>query len=365
MQPHHRPSPPSNLIGTALALALAACSAGVGSPIEDEQELVDQPGTEGGGEGFAPGGEENPGGEGECASVVAHADQTLQPSDIVVAIDQSGSMGLETSWVKNQLNGFAQQITSSGIDVRVVMIAGKPGSENGFCIPAPLGSGGCPNDDNLPTLLHVDQHVDSHDALERILQRYPEYQPVLRPGASKHIVVISDDDSDMSALEFDTIVRLNDPSFADYRFHSIVAFSDCSHAADEGDTYLQLSALRGGVAGDLCLQNFQPIWDELSTQVIAGSTLACDWLIPEPPDGQIYDSSQVNVELSIDGAPLSPGNVPTATDCSTVGDGWYYDDPSAPSRIHACPDTCARIQAATTADVSISFGCQTVSALPE
>ena len=100
------------------------------------------------------------------------ATNQLQPSDIVIAIDQSGSMDQETSWVTAQLNGFAAQITQSGIDVQVVVIAGKPGSENGFCVPAPLGSGSCPNDNNLPDLLHVDQHVDSHDALGRILSTY-------------------------------------------------------------------------------------------------------------------------------------------------------------------------------------------------
>lgn len=354
-----------SLISTAL-LALSSCSIGTSSQLAGGDDLGAPPGTDGSGSDFTPGGDE-PGGDGQCASVMAQADNKIQPSDIVVAIDQSGSMNLETNWVKDQLNGFAQQITSSGIDVHVVMIAGKPGSENGFCIPAPLGSGGCPDDNNLPTLLHVDQHVDSHDALQRILQRYPDYQQVLRPDASKHIVVISDDDAeDISALEFDAIVRGADPSFADYQFHAIVAFDDdCSYAADDGEVYMQLAALRGGVLGDLCLQNFQPIWDELSTQVIAGAAIACEWDIPAPPDGQQFDPQAVNVDVTFDGTTMALGYVAAASDCTLVGDGWYYDHPNAPATIHVCPDTCTTLQGADTAEVNIGFGCATVSAVPE
>jgi len=349
-------------------LVLAGCSAASGASAEDyEQDAPSQQQQPPDDEGFTSSAPSNEtGSDTQCAALTVEADNQVQPSDIVIAIDQSGSMKQETNWVKDQLNGFAQQITASGIDVHVVVIAGKPGSENGFCVPAPLGSGSCPNDDALPALLHVNQHVDSHDALVRIVSAYPLYQQVLRPNASKHIVVISDDDSDdMSAGKFHALVSSADPSFANYSFHAIASSSDkCPFAAEEGKEYKQLVALTGGVFGDLCLQNFQPVWDELSTQVIAGATLACSWQIPAPPDGESYATDQVNVAATVDGQTTALGYVGDAAQCANVSQGWYYDNPSQPTEILVCPTTCASLQAAQNAKVDISFGCQTELAVP-
>ena len=184
---------------SSAACAAALCAIGACSTT-DENETADGstdlfPGDGGGGSstgagangsggsdvfpGGGSGGEGSTGGAGEepCVAVEHESDQAVRPADIIVAIDQSGSMDTETAWVKNQLSSFANQITASGIDVHVVMIAGLPGSENGFCIPAPLGSGGCPDDNNPPTLLHIDQHVGSNDAFARILAAFPAPPP--------------------------------------------------------------------------------------------------------------------------------------------------------------------------------------------
>ncbi len=243
----------------------------------------------GGGFGNNGGSTSSSGSGGDCAEVSQTAENKVQPADIILAIDQSGSMDQETSWVTSQLNGFATQITQSGIDVHVVVIAGKPGSENGFCIPAPLGSGNCPADDNPPIFQHVDQHVDSSDALLQILGRYNDYKAMLRPDAAKHVIVISDDDSSLGAVAFDTQLKaLDPPLFDDYVFHGIVSDDDdpgtfnciinpqpcCGVSADEGKVYKQLITMTGGVFGDLCQQNFQPVWNQVSTQVVTNATLA-------------------------------------------------------------------------------------------
>lgn len=360
---------------TQLTLALAsvvpslACSAA--SDASGTHDLTDDPNDPGGGSGsdgpLGLGGQGGggPGSGGACSAVTEMAENRIQPSDIILAIDQSGSMDQETNWVKNQLNGFAQQIVNSGIDVRVVVIAGKPGSENGFCVPAPLSSGGCPDDDNLPTFLHVDQHVDSHDAFARILGRYDDYKQLLRFDASKHVVVITDDDANLGATQFDAEFRAKDPMLADYQFHAIACEHDVGPCADEGDQYWWLVAARGGVWGELANQNFQPVWDQLSTQVAQTATLACEWDIPAPPPGQQFDPDYVNVRYSVDGgAPQALGHVASPADCTSVSGGWHYDDAASPSRIVVCPDVCQIIQSADSAEVSIEFGCQTIPAAP-
>jgi len=363
----------SRLLSISATLATAclltsACAVTDGSTLLNGSE---GPGSSGAGGGKADdigfGGSSNDslGNGGACSAVTETADNQIQPADIILAIDQSGSMDQETNWVTAQLNGFAAQIMGSGIDVHVVVIAGKPGSENGFCVPAPLASGGCPDDNNLPTFLHVDQHVDSHDAFQRILGRYPDYATMLRPDAAKHVVVISDDDSNMGAAAFDTALKALDPSFANYVFHAIACEHDVGPCADEGKQYWNLVVSTGGVFGELANQNFGPVWDVMSQQVIQNATLACQWDIPAPPDGEQFVADLVNVALSINGGPASSlGQVSSPADCATVNGGWYYDDPVSPTQIMVCPDVCQQIQSADTAEVNIEFGCQTIPAAP-
>jgi hypothetical protein len=118
-----------------------------------------------------------------------------------------------------------------------------------------------------------------------------------------------------------------------------------------------------GVFGNLCGQEFQPIFDAVAEQVIQGSALACEFSIPPPPDGEEFDPNQVNVEFEDDaGATLPIGYVETMADCGGVADGWYYDDPAAPTSIILCPQTCEKIQGFTMAQISILFGCATMPA---
>ncbi|RLB65061.1 MAG: hypothetical protein DRI90_03025 [Deltaproteobacteria bacterium] len=362
----------TTLVAASACILSTACSVGDGSSLaggaDDDSDWGSSSGSGGsssGELGFGGTDDGTPGSGGACSAVAETADNQIQPADIILAIDQSGSMDQETDWVTNQLNGFAQQITGSGIDVHVIVIAGKPGSENGFCVPAPLSSGNCPADDNLPTFLHIDQHVDSHDAFLQILARYNDYAPMLRPDASKHVVVISDDDSSLNAAAFDAQLKALDPSFANYRFHAIACEHDSGPCADDSDQYWNLALATGGVFGELADQNFQPVWNVMSQQVIQNASLACHWDIPAPPDGEQFVPNLVNVVLSIDGgAPQSLGQVSSAAECNTVNGGWYYDDPNNPTTISVCPDVCQQIQGANAAEVNIEFGCQTTSAAP-
>lgn len=321
----------------------------------------------------------NGGASDVCTAIEESTENQVVPADIILAIDQSGSMDTETDWVKTDLNAFAQQITGSGIDVRVVVIAGAPGTENGFCVPAPLGSGDCPNDDTA-ILRHVKQHVDSHDALERILDEYDTYKDFLRVGAKKHVVVISDDDSDMGADDFDeALSKLDPPMFEGYLFHGIYSFEDdpgkkqcndnpvlcCGVSADEGKVYKQLVQMTQGVSGDLCDQNFAPVWDAVSSEIISSAPLQCEWDIPPPPNNQELDPTQVNVKYVAGGQEEQLGYVAQAADCGSVERGWYYDDPADPKTVHACPDLCAEIQGESDASISILFGCGREDAVPK
>jgi hypothetical protein len=321
--------------------------------------------------------------EGEsCAEISQTADNQLQPADIVIAVDNSGSMDEEIVFVREQLNAFSQQIVDSGIDVRIILISAEvmdpnvpppPPSlfddddddqDNGICIGAPLGSGTCPADSNPPRYLHVPQEVASHDALNLFTQTFSTWRSQLRPNATKTFVVVTDDNAEdapnNSAAAFTGAVAALDPAlFAQWSLSGIYCFSECPEAAEIGTVYRDLIEQTAGVGGDLCLQDFAPVFDALARSVIDASKLDCEWAIPAPPVGQTFDTGRVNVRYSgSGGAPQSIYHVGLATDCAAQG-GWYYDDNASPTRVLVCPSTCELLQAEADAQLDVLFGCET------
>jgi hypothetical protein len=203
---------------------------------------------------------------------------------------------------------------------------------------------------------------------------------MLRPGAVKHVVVISDDTDETSATDFDTAFQALDPLLEEYMFHGIFAYLSkedacaisedepcCEFAAPggEGVPYKELVELTGGISGDLCLQDFDPVFEELATSVIGSSEISCEWAIPEPPDDEELDPNKVNVEFIYDDGDESyfVGHVDSLEDCDDVAHGWYYDDNDDPTMIYVCPQTCEWFQSVDDAQLIIHFGCETEDAV--
>lgn len=312
---------------------------------------------------------------GDCGAIGETADNQLQPADIIFAIDNSGSMDEEIVFVRENMNAFSQRIVDSGIDVRIILISSPIGmtdddgddddQDNGICIDPPLGSGSCPDDSNLPRYLHVPQEVESHDALNLFVSTYPSWRQQLRPNATKTFVVVTDDNAEDepndSAVAFTQAVMGLDPGlFAQWKFAGIYCFSECPEAAEIGRVYMDLVTQTQGVAGDLCLQDFAPVFDALAQAVIGDSRLDCEWAIPPTPAGLMFDENLVNVQYTLSGAstPTPLFAVPSASACDARG-GWHYDDPTLPTRVLACPATCALLQADPGATLDVLFGCET------
>jgi hypothetical protein len=287
-------------------------------------------------------------------------------------------MDFEANAVQVNMNAFSSQIFLANIDAHVVIISAYP-DNTGVCIEPPLGSGGCPLTDNNPPLFtHINDSVGSNDALQKLLAHHADFAPVMRATASKHIIVVTDDESDLDAASFQAMWAALDPTYVPYQFHAIAATADpvlaclaqpahqcCAISAAVGNVYMNLCGATGGVFGDLCLQEFQPIFDQVAMQVIAGSTLACEYTIPPAPDGETFDPAQVNIEFYDGGGAslLDLGYVDNAAACGGVTNGWYYDNPAMPMTIVLCPQTCDAVQGfPAMSSVSIQFGCATVPA---
>lgn len=314
-----------------------------------------------------------------CQSLDQVSGIGLQPADIIVVVDNSGSMDAEAGFVQANMNAFSSAIFLANIDAHVVLISADNSSDAGICMAQPLGSGACPDDNNLPGYMHIIDGVGSNDALQKIIQHHATWAPQMRATANKHIIVITDDDSDLSAGDFNQQFLALDPTYAGYKAHAIASPEDpvvaclaqttcCPFiplSAALSQEYIDLAALTGGIFGNLCEQEFGPIFTAVAEQVIQGSSLACEYAIPPAPKGETFDPGEVNVGFfdSADVSLLELGYVDGAAACAGVGNGWYYDDPVAPTTILLCPQTCDQVQGfPPMSRVSIQFGCATVPA---
>ncbi|MDC0723340.1 hypothetical protein [Nannocystis bainbridge] len=138
-----------------------------------------------------------------------------RPVDIIVVIDNSGSMAAEIKGVQDNINdNFAEILAASGLDYRVILISryGKYSSTQ-VCIEAPLSGipkGGCTNPPSQPInnpgkFYHYSVEIDSTDSWCRMLDTFngaqqdlfkfaPKgWQAWLRPEAFKIMVEVSDD----------------------------------------------------------------------------------------------------------------------------------------------------------------------------
>lgn len=311
-----------------------------------------------------------------CATTGAKAaDPTVLPADIIWAVDQSGSMNQETAYVQGKINDFAKAIGNTNIDYHVIMIAATTGG-NAICVPTPLSGGSCGNG---PRFRLVDQKVDSNDALNQIINQYSKYSDFLRPEATKHFVVVTDDnatDKPMnSAGAFTTALAGLQPTgmFSKWIFHSVYAFGAIPFVgcvgvfgtgAAFGAVYDALIKQTGGAQGEICLGDWTPVFNAITAAVVVNSKVACEYAVPDPDPGQTLDPNKVNVDYLPGGQP--PANsifrVNDLAGCSSGANqgGWYFDNNTSPKKIFLCPQTCSAVQSDTAAKIEVKFGCESV-----
>jgi hypothetical protein len=177
---------------------------------------------------------------------------------------------------------------------------------------------------------------------------------------------VTDDDAtdapnDTAATFLANLTALDPAMFAKWTFNGVYCFSDCDQAAAIGTVYDELVTQTMGIAGDLCLQDFQPVFDRLAEQIItmSGSEITCEWELPAAPTGQSFAGDLVAVSRSAMGAMPTPlTRVNSLAECAAGG--WYFDSALNPSKIVACPTTCTELQGQTGGQVDVTFGCESV-----
>jgi len=361
------------------------------------------------GTGSGTGGTTSDGGFQACAADSTRA-QSL-PLDMYIMLDQSGSMtdsvaGGGDKWtaVTGALNSFVNQPGLAGISVGIQYFGLPPGSSSGGSCPTQcsnstdrtncsngggyclqgycLGCGGGGGGDScnaadyatpeveiapLPGVASaitnsLSQHSPSTDTpTSAALLGAVDHAATWSQGHPNHVVI--------AVLATD-----GDPTECDTNLNDIDQIASNAYGSNPSiRTFVigvgsSLSALNGIAAAGGTTSAFivdttqnvnQQFLDALNS--IRGTALGCQYTLPTPDAGTI-NTNQVNVQYTpgSGGAAETIPNVAGASACPGSGDAWYYDNPSAPSQIILCPNTCTTVSADSTGQVDILTGCQTI-----
>jgi len=98
---------------------------------------------------------------------------------------------------------------------------------------------------------------------------------------------------------------------------------------------------------------------------IRGQLLDCDFPMPEPKPGVEVEPNFINVNYTPGGgAKATLTRLADESACAGAS-GWYYDNPTTPTRIILCPSTCDTVTADSMASLEILLGCRSVSEVPK
>jgi hypothetical protein len=426
---------------TALALASVACSAsddgsssprvgaGAGGSSDFFMPTPSLGGTPGGGP--TPPGQmagpnefvDTPPGSGQvdvddaCIVNTAQAEFVQQAVDIILMLDNSGSMADELEAVEANLNvNFASILASSGVDYRVILLSrhrreGRDVEEEAstsVCVTTPLSAladcTSAPEPVFSDRFFQYSTKVESTDSFDIMLDSYlPPFDDEdqfdlapsgwsawLRPGAKKVFLELTDDNEDMPAA--DMLRQLtsmapehfgSDPANPNFVFHSIIGIAEknpptdaylpsepiqtgvCtgnSNAVDNaGATYQELSRLTGGLRFPLCeFDAFDVVFRTIAQDVVLTSNIACDFAIPPPPQGETLDLANVAIQYAPgDGsAAVQFGQAPTLDACQP--NAFYV----ANDRLNLCPDACSNIRRDPRANLAVLFTCESQIIVP-
>jgi hypothetical protein len=350
------------------------------------------------------------------------AELVRQPVDIIVLLDNSGSMDDETAAVEANLNvNFASVLTTSGVDYRVILISRHrtgPREDSGetstsVCVQTPLS--GLASCDAAPQPVFSDRFrqystkIESHDSFDIALDTYAppfddsdreekfDHAPLgwsawLRPGAKKVFLEVTDDDeldkddleNSMSATSFASeLTRLapehfgSDPLHPGFVFHSIVGLAEknpptAAYLPSEPVT----SETCTGNDGDV--ENAGQTYQDLSRLTGGLRFPLCQFDAYDVVFQRIAEDVVLTRGVACDFAiPLPPrgleldlDNVAIAYSSGTGGTTAQLGQAPSSSacqadafyiaggRLNLCPEACARVRSDPLAAVNVLFTCE-------
>jgi hypothetical protein len=357
-------------------------------------------------------------GEEPCAT--ASAAVVPSPVDVILTIDQSSSMGEEIAGVVDNINTHLVDVLgSSGIDYRVIFVAGVDGLPSG---PEYFQSWAAVNSSDALTLLlwTYDGFYKAPNTCTKIADAVAPWRDQLRFDSHKVFIVVSDDDPSTfdceSAAEactdecegceancagycpmhqcptyaegpaawgggdFETELYALEPagmfgSAAERKWvmHAIVPVTQalgpndaitplddvCEDNGNSGVTtgveYQKLAKLSGGQRFPSCDTDYSPVFESIAATILP---LACKFDLEQTGLGT-PDPATTNVTVDY-GDGQGPQTIPRdeGEPCDEGANGWQYADGG--QSIVLCGAACAAVEASSDAEVSITVGCEAV-----
>lgn len=337
---------------------------------------------------------------------------TVEPVAVYIMLDQSASMlepsasGNDSKWtvVTTGIDSFVNDPASAGLDVglnmfppagfasltaclagdctgtdyanSVVDIAALPGNANAITSAIPASPGGLctPTEPALRASEKAcadyhQQHMNEKCVVVFVTDGVPN-------GCSKDQMVltqiVSDAYTNDGTITFAVGMNVNGGVTVDgggmagseIDFNLLDAIARAGHTdCNPTNPGNEACNVGGGSELSTALQQIRQTITTMQTTTVT-TPVPCQWGIPAPDDGGMLDPAKVNVYFTTGGNKQGLGQT-TMDQCGNVQGGWFYDDPSAPTTILACPDTCTAIQGAMDARIDIALGCKTIIAVPK
>jgi Mg-chelatase subunit ChlD len=307
------------------------------------------------------------------------------PVALYVMLDKSSSMATSNLWTPatKALSDFIVSPASSGMDMALQYFpGGGQCNGTGYSTPA-VALGRLPAHAGALTASIDKQNADGFGTpIEGALRGVTDYCKTFQANNAKErcvAVLVTDGVPQFDGCEHDN-AKLAAIADAAWKQFQVRTFAVGLKGADF--TLLDLIAKAGGAAdcdpssarfacdvssgADKLSTALAKIRDTVATVEVHTELqtttkprpLECTWKMPLPSAGLEVDSGRVNVTLSGGSSlALDLGRVPSESNCRAGA--WYFDVPSAPERIIACPQTCDTIKSAGYTDVKILLGCQT------
>jgi hypothetical protein len=343
-----------------------------------------------------------------------------QPVDIVLLLDNSGSMSDELGAVEANINvNFASILAQSAVDYRVILISrhrqeprdDSEEASTSICISSPLsGLDDCTEADEpvgSDRFFQYSTKLESNDSFDVLLDTYAppfdnsereenfDQAPLgwsawLRSDAKKVFLEMTDDDEDMPIEEFvGALVAMgpehfgSDPANPNFVFHSIIGLAEklvptaaylprepiesatCTgndnDVENAGESYQELSRLTGGLRFPLCqFGAYDVVFQRIAADVVERREIACDFALPPPPAGREFDLDNVAIAYSPGGGAQAVkfGQALALDDC--LPEAFYI----AGDRLNLCPSTCAAVRQDPVASVTVLFTCESQLIVP-
>jgi hypothetical protein len=179
----------------------------------------------------------------------------------------------------------------------------------------------------------------------------------MTPTETSVVVLVTDGQPHGCDEDIDNISKLASDAFASDMVRTYAIGLTGSREAD-----MDQIAMAGGTTKGIFVSDGantqQDLLDALAA--IRGQVLDCDFPLPPAKPGTMIDPMLVNVNVtSGTGIKSTLPQVPDEASCAAT-QGWYYDNPTAPTRIALCKSSCDSVTVDVMASLQILLGCDTV-----